>query len=321
MSRIADALDKAGKVIDLPTRELSAADAIGAFAPGGGPVEIPAAAPIVHHVERREPREREAPVELRAAPSATRVDAFAHLRTNEFCVLHPGVDPVLAQQFRKLAGTLHQLQMERTLRTVVVTSAVPAEGKTLSAANMAVTLSESFKRRVLLVDADLRKPMLATLFGVPEATGLANLLANGDRVAPVVRITEHLSLLPGGRSAMDPVGSLTSERMRNLLADAAAEFDWVIVDTPPAALLPDAALLSGLVDGVLFVLRATSTPSGTVQRAIAAVTPERVIGVILNQADKQSLGEYGYYHRYGGKYGYEYAAPLPPAGGVTTPQV
>lgn len=313
MSRIADALDKAGKVIDIPTRELPVADAISAFAPGGGVVEMPATPPASPRPDRREARDR-GPARFELPRPAPAADALSSLRTNEFCVLHAGADPVMNQQFRKLAGTLHQLQVERTLRTMVVTSAVPGEGKTLTAANLALTLSESFKRRVLLIDGDLRKPMLATLFGCVEAEGLANLLAGDDRAAPIVRVSERLSVLFGGRSDVDPVGSLTSERMRHLLGDAAEEFDWVIVDTPPAALLPDASLLAGLVDGVLFVLRATSTPSATVQRALAALTPDRVIGVILNQADKQSLKEYGYYHRYGRKYGYEYAAAalLPP---------
>jgi capsular exopolysaccharide synthesis family protein len=298
MSRIADALQKAGKAESVSAATPAPENAFEAFASGATAATVAA--------ERVTARERgSSGVNMARRDPASRTLDF--LRENEHCVLHPRVDVVVAQQFRKLASTLHQLQSDRTLRIVLLTSAVPGEGKTLTAANLALTLSESFRRQVLLIDADLRKPMLESFFGLQNTRGLSGILRrSSESVAPLVAITERLSLLTGGRPEGDPVGSLTSSRMRDLLLDAAETFDWVIVDTPPAALLPDAALLSSMVDGILFVLRASSTPATTVQRAIAQLTPEKIIGVILNQAEKTSLSDYGYYHRYGTKYGYEY---------------
>ena len=189
------------------------------------------------------------------------------------------------QQYRRLASTLHQLQSERGLRSLVITSAIAGEGKTITAANLALTLSESLRRRVLLIDADLRRPMLDRLFKTRSTPGLSNMLASNDPVARVVAVSERLTLLAGGRPEHDPSGVLTSERMRHLVEDAVKSFDWVLIDTPPVTVFSDAALVSMMTDGVLMVIRASSTPIAQIQRGIAAITPERIVGTVLNQTE------------------------------------
>src|SRR5205814_7214743 len=117
----------------------------------------------------------------------------------------------------------------------------------LTSANLALTFSGSYGRRVLLVDADLRRPMLHRLFGLPDCSGLNEALkAPAERTLPLVQITPELSLLPGGSADSDPLSGLTSGRMRQIVAEAAAAFDWVIMDTAPVALLPDSRLLASM---------------------------------------------------------------------------
>jgi len=164
---------------------------------------------------------------------------------------------------------------------LMVTSAVPHEGKTLTAANVALTLSESYQRRVMLIDGDLRHPSAHTLFGVSNARGLSDSLgAHGP--LPLVQISPRLSLLPAGSAAGDPMKTLTSDRMRGLVEEARAEFDWVLFDTAPIGLLPDAGVLASFTDGALFVAMARRTAYDEIQRAIETVGSDRILGVVLN---------------------------------------
>src|SRR5262249_13197395 len=159
---------------------------------------------------------------------------------------------------------------------VLTTSAAPGDGKTLTSTNLALVLSESYGRRVLLVDADLRRPSLHQICGFRRLTGLSEGLrsVNQEKLT-VVQVTSTLSLLPGGRPDPDPMDALTSERMRDILREAAERFDWVIIDTPPIGLVPDASLLSGMADTVLFVVRANRTRLPLVSKGIEAIGKER----------------------------------------------
>lgn len=208
------------------------------------------------------------------------------------------------EQYRKLAATLHHGQMERELKVVMVSSAVSGDGKTLTATNLALTLSESYRRRVLLIDADLRRPSVHRVFQVPNVTGLTDILtAEMDQRLPIVHASVHLSLLLAGRPDSDPMSGLTSSRMRRLIGEAAATFDWVIIDTPPVVLLPDANLLAAMVDAAILVIGAGKTPYKLITRAIEALGRNRIMGVVLNRVDRACVvGGYGYkYYEYGAR--------------------
>jgi receptor protein-tyrosine kinase len=211
-------------------------------------------------------------------------------------------EAALVEQYRRLAATLHHAQTQRGVRSVMVASAVAAEGKTLTATNIALTLSHSFDRRVLLIDADLRRPSIHAMFGLPNDYGLVDNLGapQGGRL-PVHRLSSNLFVLTAGQPTSDPMSGLVSDSMKQLLADAADQFDWVVVDTPPVALMPDANLLAGMIDSALLVISASTTPYPLVQRAAAAIGANRILGVVLNRADhaaeSQDYGYYGYYDR------------------------
>jgi len=183
---------------------------------------------------------------------------------------------------------------------VMVASAVAGEGKTLTASNLAMTLSESYRRDVLLVDADLRRPSLHMVFQVAGAPGLSDgLITPEDPKLPLHRVSDRLAILPAGRPTSDPIGALTSERMRRLIDEAREVFDWVVIDTPPVGLLTDAALLTSMADGVVLVVKAESTPHDMVVRAVNAIGRERVIGTVLNRAKEQpNRTSYDYYKYY-----------------------
>jgi capsular exopolysaccharide synthesis family protein len=202
----------------------------------------------------------------------------------------------LADQFRRLAATLLDVQRNNGLRTLMVTSALAADGKTLTAVNLSLVLSESYRRRVLLVEGDLRRPAISRVAGVPTGPGLSEALkANDDRKPTLVQLTETLTLLPAGQPDSDPLSGLASARLRALLQDASEKFDWVIVDTPPLAATTDATLLCPLVDAVLLVVRAGRTSVENVRHADDALGRDRILGVVLNASEQAETTGSEYY--------------------------
>jgi Mrp family chromosome partitioning ATPase len=188
--------------------------------------------------------------------------------------------PVAVEQYRRLAAALHELQAAHGTKVLMVTSSVPREGKTLTVSNLALTLSESYGRRVLLIDADLRRPSVHEVFQLKNTTGLSD------------------GVLPAGRADSNPMAGLTSRRMQTLLEESAREFDWVLLDAPPVGIMPDASLLAHLTQGVIFVIAAGLTPYPLVQRALTDIGREAVVGVVLNRVAAGAMPEGEYYGEY-----------------------
>ena len=258
-------------------------------APGAGPAPVPPPAPVPVSAAVREADPGPASIIQRID------DTFA-----EKVVADRKLDPASREQYRRLAATLHQAQRGTGLKVVMIASAVPREGKTLTATNLALTFSESYQRRVLLIDADLRRPTLHTVFSVDNSSGLSEgLMADESHRLPVRDVSPRLAILPAGEPSNDPMAGLTSDRMRRLIAEAREAFDWVIIDTPPVVLLPDANLLGAMVDAAVLIVRAGSTSYDLVNRALTAVGREKIIGVVLNSASEgsQTKGE-GFYYGY-----------------------
>jgi receptor protein-tyrosine kinase len=291
MTRLADALERANRRTDAPGDP-----AAGAPAPAltlvSPDVEVRPLAGASASLIALSP-ERDFPTEWRNHP-----DLVGKLVGTD------GFGNAALEQYRKLAATLHLAQVERGVKVVMTTSALPAEGKSLTAVNMALTLTESYQRRVLLIDADLRRPTIQRIFGLPSIGGLnEGLKSEKEHPMTALQMSERLFVLPAGRPDPDPIGALTSLRMKRLLAHAKGSFDWVIVDTPPLGLLPDASLLADFVDGVLLVVRCGKAPFQLVKRTVDALHRDRIIGVIMNAVDlghDRNAG--GYYEYYGAGY-------------------
>jgi protein-tyrosine kinase len=210
------------------------------------------------------------------------------------------IDPALVEQFRRLGATLHHTQSSDNLKVIMVTSAAPGDGKTMTSMNLSLVLSGSYGRRVLLMDADLRRPSIQALSQLPNTPGLSDALKAGTaQRLSVFSITENLVLLPAGRPEADPMGALTSPRMQHILEEAQERFDWVIIDAPPAGPVADATLLAQRVGAIVFVVRAGRTPYPAVQKAIDSLGRERILGIVLNGVSAAVASGYGYYRDYG----------------------
>jgi Mrp family chromosome partitioning ATPase len=142
------------------------------------------------------------------------------------------------------------------------------------------------------------------IFGLPPIAGLnEGLKATEDRPIPTAQIAERLFVLAAGRPEADPMSGLTSDRMRRLIAQASSAFDWVILDTPPVGLLPDASLLAALADGVLLVIRAGTAPFALIKRTVDAIAHDRILGVVMNAIDySHDRNAAGYQDYYGAGY-------------------
>jgi capsular exopolysaccharide synthesis family protein len=203
-----------------------------------------------------------------------------------------------AEAMRQLRTNLQFVNVDRPLRSVVVSSAVPGEGKSTTACNLAIAFAEAGKR-VMLIDADLRRPRIAEYMGVEGAVGLTNVLAGQAHLRDVVQPwgDSGLWLLPSGYIPPNPSELLGSGNMADLLTSLGVSFDLIIIDTPPLLPVTDAAVMATVADGCLLVTRhakTTVTQAATAGAALTAVGA-KLHGCILNMSPAKRASQYAYY--------------------------
>lgn len=209
--------------------------------------------------------------------------------------------PLAAEQFRTLRSRLYRFREKQPCRRVLVTSSLPAEGKTFVAANLAQSIVRQHERRALLIDADLRCSRLHLALGAPSAPGLSDYLQGetDEFTATQCSADGNLFFIGGGKSTPNPTELLANGRLKNLLDRMTPMFDWIILDSPPVLPVADTGLLAGLCDGVLLVVRAGGTPFDAARKTSAELHEKNLIGVVLNGAEE--VGSYHSYHYYYGR--------------------
>ena len=218
---------------------------------------------------------------------------------------NPNLSEHGAEQFRTLRSRLYQLRGNQSLRTLLVTSSIPGEGKTFVATNLAQAIVRQPDRRVLVIDADLRCARLHMLLGAPPSPGLSDYLrGEADEMAIIQHGQEgNLCFIAGGNEVTNPSELLSNGRLKKLLDRVTPVFDWVILDSPPCLPVADATILAELCDGVLLVVKAGSTPSSTAQRARQEMQGRNLVGVVLNAVEESHMHSSYYYQGYG--YGHD----------------
>lgn len=203
-----------------------------------------------------------------------------------------------AERYRLLRTRIKRAENGRSLRAIVVTSPSKGDGKSLTAANLALTMAQELHQRVLLLDADLRRPSVATLFGLPEGPGLSDVLmgAAGLETALGHLPDQHLTVMPAGAPAAQPAELLGSTGMRRVLEWLRGRFDRIIIDMPPVGPLADVHVVTPLTDGLLMVVRAGITPKPAIEQALSGLDMSKVLGLVLNAAEGSTdvYGEAGY---------------------------
>jgi capsular exopolysaccharide synthesis family protein len=190
-----------------------------------------------------------------------------------------------AEQYRALRTRIVQAD-HRSSSVVLITSPGRGEGKSITAANLALTMGQEYQRRACVIDADLRTPQLNKLFGIPQGPGLSDVLLGAARLEEaLVTIEEYqVTVLPAGRVTAHPAELLGTIAMRRTLDTLRTQFDRVVIDTPSATPLADVGILTPLVDSVVLVVRAGTTSTPAVHDALGSIDPTKLLGIILNEA-------------------------------------
>ena len=232
-------------------------------------------------------------------PGEWKPDAKAVLFADASGHAHPSG----AEEFRTLRSRLYHIRERQPLQSVLVTSALPSEGKTFVTLNLARAISQQEHRSVLVIDADLRISRIHEGLGAAPAPGLAEYLkGEADAMSVLQRgPDDNLFVITGGVANANPVELLGTGRLRTLLNRFTPVFDWILLDSPPAVFLSDSSILSKVCDGVLMVVQSGVTPFDTAQRACREFPEKQLVGVVLNRVPPGS--GYGYYYYYGSSYG------------------
>jgi capsular exopolysaccharide synthesis family protein len=199
------------------------------------------------------------------------------------------------ERFRLLRYRLYGLRQQKTVRSVLVASAISEEGKSMVAVNLAATLAQA-SDGVLLVDADMRKPTLHSILGQRPTAGLTDFLQGQVGLLTSCRRVDPMGFvfLSAGRSATNPVELLQGESMRGLMKMATTSFDWVVIDSPPVLPLADARFLATLCDAVIVVAREGHTRREELQGCLAALKGTHVAGIVLNASKSATENAYSY---------------------------
>jgi len=207
-----------------------------------------------------------------------------------------------AEQYRALRTRIKRAENGRALRALVITSPNKGDGKSVTAANLAITMAQEFQQRVLLVDADVRRPAIRDLFGLPDGPGLVDVLVGAvDLNQALVHLPEfNLTVLPAGTTPTHPAELLGSATMRRVLDTLRTRFDRILIDMPPVAPLADLHIVAPIADGVLMIVRAGVTPKPAIERALAGLETSKVLGLVLNESGEQQDADYGGYGYIGG---------------------
>lgn len=205
------------------------------------------------------------------------------------------------EEFRTLRTRLNHMKSLQPIHSVVVTSPSPAEGKSLSAANLALAESHLAGNMTLLADFDFRRPIMHTLFGIDRSPGITDYLLGKVPLHQAMRKIAGTSLyvMPAGQAVINPLELLNLREVKQMLDRLPSLFHWIILDSPPLLFAADANLLSTLCHGTLLVVRIGHTTIDSVTRAMQSLCNNNVLGIVVNAARRGELySKYTYYHSY-----------------------
>jgi protein-tyrosine kinase len=207
------------------------------------------------------------------------------------------------EEFRTLRTRLNHLQTLQPLHTLVITSASPAEGKSFTATNLALTQAQLTGRKVILGDFDFRRPTVDKTFGVSHSPGITDYLQGTAQLSDVIRkiASTNLYIMTAGAGVPNPLELLNLRECKQLIDSLREYFDWVIIDSPPLLFAADGNLLATMCDGTILVVRIGSTTFDAVTRALQSLCENNVLGIVVNGARRGELySKYTYYHDYYG---------------------
>ena len=210
----------------------------------------------------------------------------------------------VAEEYRKLKSTIMRLTRQEGFKnTVMVTSSLSGEGKSIIALNLSITMSQEYDYTVLLIDADFRRPSLAGYLNITPEAGLSDCLVEGLDVGSVIVKTgiEKLSFLPSGKEVDNPVELFSSQKMQDLINEIKHHYPdrYIVIDTPPVLLFAETGLISSMADGTVFVVKEGLASLQNITEAIDSLKDSNVLGIVYNDVSLERLnGRHQYYQYY-----------------------
>lgn len=208
-------------------------------------------------------------------------------------------ESLAAEKFHYLGVRLRQIRRGGHLKSVLVTSAIPQEGKSTIAANLACILGRKTHHRTLLLDGDLRRPAIAKSFGLKSIPGICEWLQNkSELVASIYHLVDQgFWILPAGHPSNSAIELLQSGKLPGLMDQLSTWFDWIIIDSPPVLPLGDTAVWTRMADGILLVVRKNVTEKLQLQRSIEVIDQKKLIGAVLNGSQRSRDNDYYYQYQ------------------------
>jgi len=220
---------------------------------------------------------------------------------NYSLLVHEKPKSPISEAYRVLRTNIQFSSVDKPLKVIAITSSGPNEGKSTTISNLAITFAQSGSK-VLIVDADLRKPTIHKLYDFRNQLGLVNILAKKEALGICIHDTlvDNLYVLTSGPIPPNPSELLQSESMKKFLDEVTEIFDIVLIDTPPVGSVTDAAILSSMVDGIILVAASGQVKIDEIKRSkeLLEKVNANIIGVVLNKLDKNAQGNYYYYYYY-----------------------
>lgn len=253
--------------------------------------EIKSVIPTTSEIEETEFKQQRS-VMLNSLPS---ISGSSSAESRLVCITDKGAPT--AEAIRLLGVRLRHIQRSRNLKKVLLTSAVPREGKSIIAANLACVLAYAKEETVLLVEGDLRKPTQMDIFGLQRKPGICEQLQDEHNlIGNIYKITDaNVYILPSGESPNNPLDVLQSERLSPFMDKLTAHFDWIIIDSPPILPLADTSIWMKMSDGVILVTRQGITEKEQLVKGMAALDPHKTLGAIVNGITIAASSSYYYY--------------------------
>jgi len=237
-------------------------------------------------------------------------DAFKMVESrkieNQYIITMTRPDSPVSEEYRRLKSMLIRETKPDFLNTIMVTSAIEREGKSITSINLAITLAQEIDHTILLIDADLRRPMLHEYLGIEVKYGLSDYLSGDIDIENILVKTGigNLILLPAGHSVDNPAELLSSQKMRDLINEVKHRYmdRYVIIDTPPILQFADAISIGSYVDGVVFVVKEATAQRKSIENALTLIKDLKVLGIVFNCASMENLdGHYSRYYYYNKK--------------------
>lgn len=219
-------------------------------------------------------------------------------------IVHNRPKSTIAEAYRAIRTNIEFANIDKNIRTILVTSTTPGEGKTTTLANIAATMTQNGER-VLVIDCDMRKPRVHKVFEISNKKGLADMLRKEHNYVDYIQRVEdlHLDVLTAGRIPGNPSELLHSKAMKNLIASLKESYDYIFLDTPPVTPVTDATILSGYIDGVILVVSSGAVEIDLAKRAVQSMTTigANILGVVINKLKVENAKQYQTYYYYQSK--------------------